>query len=54
MTMAPVTKLAALRESSVIFAALLGHFLLREPFDRRRLIATALVLVGIVTLQMAR
>ncbi len=54
MTMAPVTKLAALRESSVIFAALLGHFLLREPFDRRRLIATALVLAGILTLQLAR
>ncbi|MEC3766445.1 EamA family transporter [Cupriavidus sp. SS-3] len=54
MTLAPVAKLAALRESSVIFAALLGHFLLREAFDRRRLIATALVLAGIVTLQMAR
>ncbi|MCY1337847.1 hypothetical protein D9M69_236860 [compost metagenome] len=54
MTLAPVTKLAALRESSVIFAALLGHFLLREPFDRRRLIATGLVLAGILTLQLAR
>lgn len=54
MTMAPVTKLAALRESSVIFAALLGHFLLREPFDKRRLVATALVVAGIVTLQLAR
>jgi len=54
MTMAPVTKLAALRESSVIFAALLGHFLLREHFDRRRGVATALVLAGILTLQLAR
>ncbi|ESJ25571.1 EamA family transporter [Cupriavidus gilardii] len=54
MTLAPVAKLAALRESSVIFAALLGYFLLREPFDRRRLLATALVLAGIVTLQLAR
>ncbi len=54
MTQAPVAKLAALRESSVIFAALLGYFLLREPFDRRRLAATALVLAGIVTLQLAR
>ena len=35
-------------------AALLGHFLLREPFDRRRLIATGLVLAGILTLQLAR
>ena len=34
--------------------ALLGHFLLREPFDRRRLAATALVLAGILTLQLAR
>ncbi|MFX7620759.1 EamA family transporter, partial [Acinetobacter baumannii] len=54
MTLAPVAKLAALRESSVIFAALLGYFLLREPVDRRRLMATALVLAGIVTLQLAR
>ncbi|MFJ1259106.1 EamA family transporter [Cupriavidus sp. CuC1] len=54
MTLAPVTKLAALRESSVIFAALLGHFLLREPFDKRRLVATVLVVAGIVTLQLAR
>jgi drug/metabolite transporter (DMT)-like permease len=54
MTLAPVTKLAALRESSVIFAALLGHFLMREPFDRRRLIATGLVLGGIATLQLSR
>ncbi|NOV22868.1 hypothetical protein E5S69_04865 [Cupriavidus necator] len=54
MTMAPVAKLAALRESSVIFAALLGYFLLREAFDRRRVVATAFVLLGIVTLQLAR
>ncbi len=45
--MAPV---AALRETSSIFAVLIGTFLLRESFGRLRLIASALVAAGVVAL----
>jgi drug/metabolite transporter (DMT)-like permease len=45
---------AALRETSVLFAALLGTFLLKESFGPRRIAAAALIVVGIVVLQMSR
>ncbi len=48
--MAPV---AALRETSAIFAVLIGTFLMRESFGRLRLIASALVAAGVVTLNWA-
>ena len=51
MTQAPVAAVAALRESSVIFAALLGSLFLHEPFGRQRLIAACAVALGIVALR---
>jgi len=39
---------AALRETSVIFGALIGAVFLHEPFGRPRLVATVLVALGIV------
>ena len=47
----PMAPVAALRETSVIFAALFGTVLLREPFGRLRVGAAALVAAGIVLLQ---
>jgi uncharacterized membrane protein len=41
MTRAPVATVAALRETSVLFAALLGTWLLKETFTLRRAIGTA-------------
>ena len=41
MTRAPIAAVAALRETSVIFAAAIGAWLLKEPFGRHRMIALA-------------
>lgn len=50
MSVAPMGLVAAVRESSVVFAALLGAFLLRE---RVRWVAVVLVLAGIVLTSLA-
>lgn len=54
MSMAAIAPLAALRETSVIFAALISYFVLKEPFGAKRAIATAIVLGGIALLQFSR
>ena len=51
MTQAPVALVAALRETSVIFAALLAAIFLKEKMTRRRLAATGAVLAGLVALR---
>jgi drug/metabolite transporter (DMT)-like permease len=48
--MAPV---AALRETGVIFAALIGTLLLKEPFGLRRIAAAASVVAGIAAMSLA-
>jgi drug/metabolite transporter (DMT)-like permease len=50
LTMAPVV---ALRETSVVFAAIIGSVFLREGFAGRRVAAAATVLAGIVLLTVA-
>jgi drug/metabolite transporter (DMT)-like permease len=52
MTQAPVALVAALRETSVVFAALIGALFLGEPLTRRRVLATALVLGGLLLLRL--
>ena len=54
MTRAPMAQIAALRESSVIFAAILGVVFLREPFSSRRIIAAVVVAAGIALLALGR
>lgn len=54
MSLAAIAPLAALRETSVVFGALIGYFVLKEPFGARRITATALVLAGIAVLQFTR
>jgi drug/metabolite transporter (DMT)-like permease len=51
MTRAPVALVAALRETSVIFAALIAALVLKEKLTRRRLLATGAVLAGLVLLR---
>ena len=51
MTLAPVALVAALRETSVIFAAVLAVLVLKEKLTRRRLVATGAVLAGLVLLK---
>jgi drug/metabolite transporter (DMT)-like permease len=50
MSLTSMAAVAALRETSVVFAALLGTFLLREPLGTRRLLAATSVLLGILLL----
>ena len=52
MTRAPVAAIAALRETSVIFAALIGAWVLNEGHVRRRLGGAAAVLAGIIALKL--
>ena len=52
MTQAPVAAVAALRETSVIFAALLGTVFLKEPFGRRRVIGACAVALGVIALRL--
>ncbi len=51
MTRAPVALVAALRETSVLFAALLGTLLLGERIDRRRVSAVVAVVLGVAALK---
>jgi drug/metabolite transporter (DMT)-like permease len=52
MTRAPIALVAALRETSVIFAAVIGTAMLGEPFGRKRVIAAASVAAGIVAIKL--
>jgi drug/metabolite transporter (DMT)-like permease len=49
-----VAEAATLRETSVIFAALIGTLFLGEPFGRFRVLAAALVAAGVILLHVAR
>ncbi len=51
---APVGYVTALRESSVVLATFIGWRYLREASGRRRVIASAIVLAGLVTLVAGR
>jgi drug/metabolite transporter (DMT)-like permease len=52
MTQASVAVVAALREVSVVFAAVIGALFLGERFTRARMLATAAVLLGLVVLRL--
>lgn len=52
MTRAPVATVAALRETSVLFAALLGVWFLKETFNLRRALGTAAIVAGVMALRM--
>lgn len=51
MSRAPVAAVAALRETSVIFAALMGAWLLKEGHIGRRIIGAATVAAGVIALK---
>ncbi|MEQ1516482.1 MAG: EamA family transporter [Usitatibacteraceae bacterium] len=53
MTTAPVATVAALREVSVLFAALLGAVFLKESFGIQRGAGTLLILCGVAALRLA-
>jgi drug/metabolite transporter (DMT)-like permease len=51
-TLAPLALVAALRETSVLFALLIAFFWLGEPIGPRRWAAAALILAGIVLMRL--
>jgi drug/metabolite transporter (DMT)-like permease len=48
LVLGPMAHIAALRETSVLFGALIGTLLLGEPFGLRRVAAAAVIVVGLV------
>ena len=53
MTIAPIALVAAVRESSVLFAAAIGVFVLKEPLIGSRVIAAGLVLAGLILIRLS-
>jgi len=53
MTRAPVAAVAALRETSVLFAAIIGTLLLKEGFGVARLVGAASVVAGVAALKLS-
>jgi drug/metabolite transporter (DMT)-like permease len=51
MTLAPIGLVAALRETSMMFAALLGALLFNEAFGPRRWLALCLIVFGVIALR---
>jgi drug/metabolite transporter (DMT)-like permease len=52
-TRGALAPIAALRETSVIFGAVIGALAFREPFGRTRVVATVIVVTGILLLNVA-
>jgi drug/metabolite transporter (DMT)-like permease len=52
MTLAPIAIVACLRETSVLFGALLAVLVLKEPFRTARVGAAALIVCGLVLLRL--
>ncbi|MDZ4799043.1 MAG: DMT family transporter [Bryobacteraceae bacterium] len=53
LSLGSLVEIAALRETSVVFAALIGAFLLKESFGTLRATATVLVMVAIMTIKIS-
>ena len=53
MTQAPVALVAALRETSILFAAAIGALVLRERISRTRLLAVGLIAGGACAMRLA-
>jgi phosphonate utilization associated putative membrane protein len=52
MTRAPVASVAALRETSVLFAAVMGAWLLKERFGLQRALGTLVIVGGVMALRL--
>jgi drug/metabolite transporter (DMT)-like permease len=53
LSLGSLVEIAALRETSVVFAALIGAFLLKEPFGKLRTAATVLVTAAIIGIKLS-
>ncbi|PHM66266.1 membrane protein [Xenorhabdus stockiae] len=52
MSHVPIVLVAALRETSILFAMLLSVFILREPFSKMRLLACVVIVSGVVGMKL--
>ncbi len=52
LSLGAMAHVAAIRETSVLFATLIGTFLLGETFGRRRIFAAGLVVAGLLTMNL--
>src|SRR3954468_20418983 len=52
MTVAPIALVAALRETSVLFAAAIAVIVLKEPQQRPRIIAALMIVCGLVLIRL--
>lgn len=52
MTVAPIALVAALRETSVLFAAVIAVVILKEPLQRPRVIAALMIVGGLVLIRL--
>lgn len=52
-SLAPVAPLAALRETSVVFGALLAAFWLKEDFGPRRILLSLILVAGLILMHLA-
>ena len=53
-TQAPIALVTALRETSIVFALLIGVFYLKERLDLMKVLSTTAVLIGAALLRLAR
>jgi drug/metabolite transporter (DMT)-like permease len=53
MTKAPIALVAALRESSVLFGALLAVLILKEPLRTARMVSALMIVAGMVLIRLA-
>jgi uncharacterized membrane protein len=51
MTRAPVASVSALRETSVLFATVLGTVMLKERFGAQRTVGTVVIVAGVIALR---
>ena len=52
MQIAPVSRIVAVREASVVFGAIAGYALLKEDFSKTRLIGVLFVMLGIILVKL--
>jgi drug/metabolite transporter (DMT)-like permease len=53
MTLAPIAIVAALRETSVLFGAIIAVVILKEQLRTARVVAAGMIVVGLVLLRLA-
>ncbi|KXF77735.1 hypothetical protein ATN84_10420 [Paramesorhizobium deserti] len=53
MTMAPVAVVAALRETSILFAILISAIFLKERVGLRRVVAAVLIVIGVIIIRLS-